>query len=140
MVKLRKIGFKTLIDIHVTLNPKDPQSLILKLKQPSWLFNKQYYNDSNFVNAYKTYMRKYLVNLNSSILNVNESLNRMFDLEKRIGMVIRDFFYFIRNRDSLNFFPKNLLNEDQKRNSTYKNMTIADLIREIPKVKKLELS
>lgn len=31
MITLRKIGFKTLIDFHVTLNPKDPQYLILKV-------------------------------------------------------------------------------------------------------------
>lgn len=31
MVNLRKIGFKTLIDMHVTLNPKDPEYLIIKV-------------------------------------------------------------------------------------------------------------
>lgn len=31
MVLLRKYGFRTLIDVHVTLNPKDPQTLILKV-------------------------------------------------------------------------------------------------------------
>lgn len=31
MINLRKLGFKTLIDIHVTLNPKNPQALIIKV-------------------------------------------------------------------------------------------------------------
>ena len=31
MVRIRKLGFKPLIDIHVTLNPKDPQYLMLKV-------------------------------------------------------------------------------------------------------------
>ncbi|CAF0711928.1 unnamed protein product [Brachionus calyciflorus] len=113
MVKLRKIGFKSLIDFHVTLNPKNPQNLILKVKQPNWLFNKQYYNDSGFVKTYKEYAKKYVTFLNSSAANVNEQIDRMFEIEKLIAM--------------------NLINEDEKRNSTYKNMTIAGLIEEMPK-------
>ena len=31
LIRVRLMGFKPLIDLHVTLNPKDPQYLILKV-------------------------------------------------------------------------------------------------------------
>jgi hypothetical protein len=114
LVKIRKIGFKPLIDLHVTLNPKDPQSLMLKvnfkidtfnsviftlkillffkIKQPSWLFNKIYYNDTNFVTAYKEYMYKYIFYLNESNVDLQNKINKIFELEKLIAYVL---FYLI---------------------------------------------
>lgn len=113
LVKIRKIGFKPLIDLHVTLNPKDPQSLMLKvnfkidtfklmfnlkqsmlfkIKQPSWLFNKLYYNDTNFVTAYKEYMYKYIFYLNESNVDLQNKINKIFELEKLIAYVL---FYLI---------------------------------------------
>ncbi|RNA08869.1 membrane metallo-endopeptidase-like 1, partial [Brachionus plicatilis] len=112
MVNFRKIGYKTLIDFHVTLNPKDPLSLIIKVQQPRWLFNKEYYNDSNFVKVYKQYIIKYVTYLNNSAERISESVDRMLEIEKTIAM--------------------KLVNEDQKRNSSYKNTTIRGLIKQIP--------
>ena len=89
LIKLRRIGFKSLIEMHVTLNPKDPTLMILKIKQPLWFFNKHYYSDVKFLSAYEEYMSKYVLYLNKNLKaeQINEQISNMIELEKLFAMV-----------------------------------------------------
>ncbi len=100
LVLLRKIGFKPLIDIRVAPNPKNPQLNILKIKQPSWFFSKQYYNDEKFEAAYKEYLLKYVTFLNTTTLpEIEKKVDMIFEIEKNLALVILHLFLLI----SLNF-------------------------------------
>ncbi len=111
LVKLRKIGYKPLIDVHVTANPTDPLESVLKvsrffllilkinfsdlfffkIKQPSWLFNKQYYNKPEFESAYKDYLFKFVNFLNPDFKREDERIDSIFEIEKQFAMV-SEFF------------------------------------------------
>jgi hypothetical protein len=86
---MRKLGYKALIDFHVTLNPKDPQYLMLKVKQPGWLFNAHYYNDTSFVASYKYFLVTYvsLMSPNLEKSRVEEQVTKMIDLERFFSTV-----------------------------------------------------
>lgn len=92
IIQMRRIGFRSMIDMFVTLNPKDPELLILKIKQPGWLFNKHYYSDASFMEAYKDYMRKYIGFLNPSLNNLDKDIDMMIKLETDIAMVLSTSF------------------------------------------------
>ncbi len=114
LLKLRRIGFKPLIDIRVTPNPKIPNTNMLKLKQPTWFYSKKYYEEKAFKNAYVEYLKKFVVYLNPSLDDKNdEQINRIFELEKNIA---------------------NLQFEGNKKIREYKNMTIKSLSEQIPYV------
>ena len=60
----------------------------LQIRQPSWYNTKQFYNNSNLTNAYKTYLQFMTTNLNNNIPVDQAALDRMFELEKKIANVI----------------------------------------------------
>lgn len=85
LVLLRKYGFKPLIDIRVSPNPKNPQTSILKLKQPSWFFNQVYYTDIKFEQAYKKYLLKFVTSLNPMLGDISAQVDRIYELEKELA-------------------------------------------------------
>ena len=60
----------------------------LQIRQPSWYNTKQFYNNSNLTNAYKTYLKFMTTNLNNNMPVDQAALDRMFELEKKIANVI----------------------------------------------------
>ncbi len=76
----------------------------LKLKQPNWLVSKEIYKDDKIVNAYKTYMFKIVSYMNSNSSDIQQEVDKVFELEKKITMV--------------------QVNENLKRNSTFTNLTL----------------
>lgn len=114
LLTLRKYGFRPLIDIKITPNPKNPRGNILRLKQPSWLFNQQYYVDKKFELAYKEYLTKFASYLNPGLTGrIEDQVSRVFEMEKAIAMMQVD--NSVRTRD-------------------YTNMTIKSLSETIPNV------
>ena len=85
------------------LNVKYPNQIFktknfkfLKIKQPSWFFNKAYYNNSNFVKAYKKYIYNYVHYLNASSVDLESKIDQLFELEKLIGNVINKQQFFLK--------------------------------------------
>ncbi len=116
LLKLRRFGFKPLIDIRVSPNPKMPNANVLKLKQPNWLFAKQYYEEEMFASAYMEYLRKFVVYLNPGLEGrVDKEVARIFELERRIARLQFD---------------------GNKKAKEYQHMTIRSLSEQIPKVSK----
>jgi hypothetical protein len=118
LVKLRLYDVRGFFDLHVSTNPKDPSSLILRvlifdyleadisyylhyfqqLRQPQWFFNKELYANSSVTSAYKSYMLRTAQLLNASNKNLRQEIEKMFELEKDFAMVIKiinqNFFKF----------------------------------------------
>ena len=86
----------------------------LKLKQPNWLVSKEIYKDDKIVNAYKAYMYKIVSCMNSNSSDIQQEVENVFELEKKLTMV--------------------QVNENLKRNPTYTNLTLQLLEQKLPDV------
>ena len=86
----------------------------MQLKQPNWLVSKEIYKDDKIVNAYKAYMYKIVSYMNSNSSDIQQEVENVFELEKKLTMV--------------------QVNENLKRNSTYTNLTLQLLEQKLPDV------
>ncbi|RNA08867.1 neprilysin isoform X2 [Brachionus plicatilis] len=112
LIKLRKKNSWQLFDLFVSLNPKNPKKYILRLSQPEWFFNKENLLDDKLMQAYKDLMITVVKNLNKENLNLTAGVDKMLEIEQKFAML--------------------QLDDDFRRNSTYKNMTIGQLEKAIP--------
>jgi hypothetical protein len=58
-----------------------------KLRQPGWLYTKQFYNDSKYEVAYKKFLTFFAQNIDTNIKVDANAINRMFELEKKLSFV-----------------------------------------------------
>ena len=67
--------------------------LIKKFGQPSWFFPQSFYQKNESLENYKRFIVNSLKLLNSTNTNLDEDVNQMVDLEKRLAKVC--FFIFV---------------------------------------------
>lgn len=70
---------------------------MVKLKQPNWFFTKDIYNNTKTINGYKKFMLSFIESLKGTNENIEQDIQRMYELEKEIAMV--SFRLFIEKFD-----------------------------------------
>ena len=108
--------------------------LILKIKQPNWYFNRQYYTKPEFELAYKDYLFKFVNFLNPSLIRTDKRIDAIFEIEKKFSSVFIILEFFSLVLIHFYFYFKFQTDENLKRNLTYKNFTIKQLTIKIPNV------
>lgn len=93
LIKLRLLNAKIFFDLSVTANLKNPTLSVLRLKQPSWLLNREIYNDKRVILVLKNVVLKTLQLMNLTSKSLSDEVDRMIELEKKLGLVIY-FIYF----------------------------------------------
>lgn len=87
MISLRKLDSPQFFEVAVSYNPKNPRRFILRVTQPSWFFNKVYFYDEKVMQAYQSLMQTIIQSINSDSRNINDEIDRIFQLEKKFGTV-----------------------------------------------------
>lgn len=88
LIKLRFIGIKPLFDLSVMSNPKNPTLSVLRLRQPSYLLNKEHYNNFRTEFVIKGLLLKVIQFLNSTTNSTKDDVDNMFEIEKKLGLVL----------------------------------------------------
>lgn len=98
LIKLRLENIKPLFDISVTSNPKDPSLSMLRLRQPSWLLNKEAYLMIGSDLIAKKLILTIILYMNSSSPTFKQEAHEIFELEKKLGLVGFSKFNLIFNK------------------------------------------
>ena len=89
LVSLRLRGVQPLVTLSVASNPKIPNRYSISVEQPGWLFSQSYYNDSRFMEAYKTYLTRIVELMGAPVSNPDykTEIELMISLEKSLAQV-----------------------------------------------------
>jgi predicted metalloendopeptidase len=113
LLRFRRVGIKTLFNVQVNSDPKDPKKNIIAVKQPSWFYSIKYYTENErFVEAYKLLIRTVVLFFNPTNTNVDAEIDEMYNMEKKFALM--------------------LLTPTEKRKEIYENLKIKELQAEYP--------
>ncbi len=115
MHSLFKIGINPLFNLYVSSLPSNPRQSIIQIGQANWFLYKDYYDDfNNTVPIYKKMIIKIAKLMNSTNVDLEKDVDDLFNLEKQLA--------------------KNTLTQEQRRRSTFKQITLKELNQQIPYV------
>ena len=108
-VKLAKLNTKSLFDVYITENPKNPRVFTLRMQQPDWFLVKQKYDSASVMSAYEDMAKKVIKGLcdYQNVAFNEQDVKEMISLEKKLSQY--------------------LLSPNDKRNQKYVNTTIGNL-------------
>lgn len=115
----RSYGLNQIVSVYIDEDPDDPKAAVLAISQPNWFFNKDYYTEANanekaIIAAYKKYMFNFVKLMGSAFSDskIQTDVEEVYELEKSLAELT--------------------LSAAERRNTTFKNMTIQQLINELP--------
>ena len=90
-------------------------SFFKQISQASWFYLKDYYDDERIMRSYRNFIIETLKLMKSTSRNLEQEVDGMIALEKSLA--------------------KHLLKTEERRRSTFRQMTLKELIDDIPSVK-----
>ncbi len=135
LIRLKKVDSSQLFELFVSTDPKNPKRNVLRVLQPSWVFNREYLDNKKVMAAYKTLMTT-VVQYFVPDANISTTIDSMLSIENRFTNVkIKNELesFTIKRIDFFLFVYEQLqINTEIRRNSTYRNFTLAKLAKEVP--------